>query len=160
MSGIKKNRIWASVLQEQTLCETISKISGLDTDDNKVKREVETYGIHREIDEKISKSKNIKKSKKKKKKRLEKNKKSNSLKNNLQKLNTTILNQIKNDYVNERDKSLVVHDNTCNEIIKFDESKNRDYIKANEFDSDEIVCKEIVKQLEEKKSDLISKYKF
>jgi hypothetical protein len=151
MSGIKKNRIWSSVLQEQTLCETITKISELDTDDNKVKREVETYGIHREIDKKTSK--------KKKKKRLEKNKKSNSLKNNLQKLNTTILNQIKNDYVNERDTSLAVHDNTCNEI-KFDESKNRDYIKANEFDSDEIVCKEIVKQLEEKKSDLISKYKF
>ena len=29
-------------------------------------------------------------------------------------------------------------------------------IKSNEFDSDEIVCKEIVKHVDEKKSDLIS----
>ena len=155
MSGFKKNRVWSNVLQEQTLCETISKISSLETGDNNVKREVESYGIHKQENTSEHVSNNKKKSKKKK--RLEnKNKNSYSLKNNLKKLNTTILNQIKNDYDNKNSQNLIVHDSTSKLEIKFDESKNRDYIKSNEFDSDEIVCKEIVKHLDEKKSDLIS----
>ena len=41
--------------------------------------------------------------------------------------------------------------------VKYDETKSREHIKANEFDGDEIVCQEIVRQLNEKKSDIISK---
>jgi len=41
--------------------------------------------------------------------------------------------------------------------VKYDETKSREHIKANEFDGDEIVCQEIVRQLNEKKSDIIMK---
>ena len=162
---VKKNSIWSEVVQEQTLCEGIANFNGLTTN-NKVKREVESYDVQKSspVDKPCIKpcEKKIKKSKNKKKKRLGRNNKNSesnnkSLQDSLKKLNTNILNQIKSEYTNKSQKNLIVHDETSLSI-KFDESKNRSYIKATEFDSDEIVCKEIVKHLEEQKSDLISKF--
>ena len=147
MNTIKKNRVWSEVVQEQTLCETISKISGLEANDSKVKREVESYDV-----QKYEKNETRKrKSKNKKKKRLNKQLKTKST---LEKLSLNVLNQIKNEYLENKNVEFNQDDSCLN--IRFDETKDRSYIKASEFDSDEIVCMEIVRQLNEKKNDLIS----
>lgn len=49
-------------------------------------------------------------------------------------------------------------DDNAQELISFDTNKSREHIKANEWDKDDIVVKEIIRQLNERNNELISKY--
>lgn len=155
----KKYNVWSDVLQERDLCDDLLKVGSFNKDDNKqivVNRDTESYQLKTDID---NKNKKRRKSRKKNKKRLNNNIYTSKNVNHLSNLNETILNEIKNDYLKseinqiEQEKEL---DNTF--IVTYDEHKNRDHIKVNEFDSDEMVAKEISRQLYEKKVDLIGKY--
>jgi hypothetical protein len=136
---MNKNNIWSSVLQEQVLCEEISKFSVQTTSvGNVVERDVESYDLKTNTnDNDWKRSPNLRKNANKK------NGFGKSPKKNLNLLKeATSLTKLP---VSER----------INLQVTYDESKSREHIQANEFDSDEIVCRAIVYHLREKNSELI-----
>lgn len=154
---VRRNNVWSNVLCEQVLCDDIVKFTvNLDeSGKNEIDRGVESYEISlvdqtqiennlEPVDKKESRqSQNLENKNQltdKKKRRPKKNKKKKSLDKSL------IQNAIELTKTAQSETS-----------ITYDLNKNRDHIQANEFDTDDIVIKEIVKQLNEQKSDLITR---
>jgi hypothetical protein len=144
---MKKNNVWSSVLQEQVLCEDILKFNVQTTNTPaQVQRDVETYDLKPSLS-----SKKHRKSPRKSKN----SNKTNRIKNPFNGETVDVVNDLANgpsplvkQPVGER----------VNFQITYDETKSREHIQANEFDSEEIVCKVIVQMLREQNTDLIGMF--
>jgi len=136
---LKKNNIWSDTLIETNLCDDVcSKFSSFDDPepeklDNfviKQDRCIESYDFT--------------------KRPVKTSPGSQSKKNHLSLIDCNQAKQsnfVKNNNINER----------IGPLVQFDENKSRAHIIANEFDSNELVTKEIVKHLNEPKSELIER---
>lgn len=134
-SNLKKNPIWSNTLIESNLCDDIcAKFSTIEEKktDSKQDRSIESYNYT----EKPTKTSSL-----------------TTNKNHLSSIDYNRANQaIKADLIKPVNKSL---SERIGPLVQFDENKSRAHILANEFDTEELVTKEIVKHLKEPKSDLI-----
>jgi phosphorylated adapter RNA export protein len=128
-----KLKIWSSVLQEQNLCEDLEKISSIQSDSNEIEDESQNRGIESYY------HKN------------EPCKNETKCKNHLD-INILSMSIEKN----QNDIKIDIKDR-IGPRVAFDENKSRKNIKVNEFDSDEVVVKEITKCLKEPNLEVISR---
>jgi hypothetical protein len=145
----KKFNVWSSFLQEENLCDNLNKIEielNLDENNNtSQERGVESYPYKKlsEISQKEFANKSSRK-------------------------NTPLkhIEHIKNHLTSSNDNLAIIKTklNECKELpvkdrlgpmVCYDEHKSRAHIKASEFDTDEVVTKEIAKHLREPNVDLI-----
>jgi hypothetical protein len=137
----RKQKVWTDALNEQLLCDDLNEIGKLrQTNSNslvKIERGVETYQYSTKNDE------NKKQNETADKNHLVLGIKLDDQKNN----NKPITPQVsgKATLLTER----------IGPSVEFDENKSRPHILVTELDSESAVVKEIVKQLNETKSDLI-----
>ena len=136
-SRLKKNNIWSDTLIETNLCDDVcSKFSSFDAEPEeklsslvvKQDRCIESYDFTKKPVKTSLGSQ-------------DKNK------NHLSSINCNQAKQSSLSSINER----------IGPLVQFDENKSRSHIIANELDSNELVTKEIVKHLNEPKSELIER---
>lgn len=138
---VKKNPIWSDVLIEANLCESVNaKFATLDEpkqDPNmKLDRSIESYAYTQKP---VKTTPPV----------------SASHKNHLSSIDYNRAKlAVEANLVKPASKPL---DERIGPLVQFDETKSRDHILANELDSEELVTKEIVKHLNEPKSDLIKR---
>lgn len=129
MSSKSKNNIWRNALQEQTLCEDMEKFNSLANEDDEkvIKVERGVESFKYSLDQFEAKE-------------------------NQQKKNHLACDD-KKEEARERDDAK----ERIGESVYFDPLKSRSHILASESDSETSVVKEILKQLKETNSDIISK---
>ena len=144
----QKYKIWSNCLLEESLCDDIFKKGSLSTkceDRNVIQvtnRDVENYQYkidEDECDQNVSKPRIVSKN-------------HLAFEENHSNFNATC--------ITKSSRPKIVDDTFLNRIrpmTAFDESVSRDHIKANEFDSEEVVAREIARLLKEPKIELISK---
>ena len=144
---IKKNNIWSNTLIETDLCEDVcSKFLSFDSDPIKTDlnsivkqdRNIEAYDFIKLMNPKISPDKL---SNKNHLSSIDYNKAKQAVQANLTK-----------PLINKRNLS-----ERIGPLVQYNENKSREHILANEFDSDELVTKEIAKHLNEPKLELIKR---
>lgn len=147
---IKPNNIWSNTLIESNLCDDIcSKFASFDNrvkstnpdipkDVIKQNRDIESYDFTTDINNKTT-SINI-----------------NSKKNHLSSIDHNKANQTIETNSNIKTKNEPLAER-IGPMVQFDENKSREHIIANELDSDDLVTKEIVKHLNEPKSEMIQR---
>jgi ribosomal protein S6 len=131
----RKQKLWSDALNEQILCDDLNAIGKLPSDKKnliKIERGVETYLYSTEN---------------------ENTKQMETPKNHLSITKPLGTHNNKSD---SEEPSLAER---IGPAVEFDENKSRAHILVTEFDSETAVVKEIVKQLNEIKSDLMRKAK-
>lgn len=160
---IRKNlNVWSDILKEENLCETLNKIDFVknkeETEPNL--RGVESYEyVNESLNDFFESNASSSKSSKRKFHKKMKNHRNKSDFN----LNRAISNNNETNVPSDKciNNRMIVHKELkeikerLGPVIFFDESKRRDHIHVSELDSDEMVIKEIAKQLREPKVEII-----
>jgi hypothetical protein len=146
----KKFNVWSSFLQEENLCENLNKIEiELNLDEGNSQSTSQERGVESYAYKKLS----------------EISQKEWTNKSSCKNAPLRHLEQIKNHLTSSNEKLFLIktkpNDTTIKErlgpVVSYDELKSRAHIKASEFDTDEVVTKEIAKHLREPNVELISR---
>ena len=166
-NSVRKNlNVWSDILKEESLCETLNKIDFVRNKDEHDSKSVNLRGVesYNYVNESLNEFFEPNASSSKfSKKRLNKKLKHFRNKSEIFLNTATPNNTHATDFSleNRKNNHLVVHKDIkeikerLGPVIYFDESKRRDHIHVSELDSDEMVVKEIARQLREPKIEII-----
>ena len=165
-SVVRKLNVWSNVLQEETLCDDLSNVGLIQPTDAekseqeaiKQQRGIESYSYkNKALDEHFNNSKQPQAKPTARRRNKKSRNKTSSANRSLPLHTPPALSKSKSSTSSLPRQGEAIHSPETSFCVTYDETKSRSHIRASELDSDQVVIKEIVSQLREPNSDIISK---